>query len=125
VSKDSKKSKVKTGYRKLIIWNESHKLMLAIYKITENFPGSELFGIISQLRRASLSIPTNIVEGYSGKSKKMFYRYLDIAFRSACEVEYLLEASRELKYLSNENYKILESQRAKTIALLRKFINSI
>lgn len=125
VTEDSNDSKGSKGYRKLIIWKEAHILMIKIYKYTENFPKSELFGITNQLRRSALSVPTNIVEGYSGKSKKMFYRYLDIAFRSITEVEYLLEASKELGYLLIPDYINLENQRAKTAALIVRFKNGI
>lgn len=121
----TKDSRELIGYRKLIIWHESHKLMLMVYKQTMCFPKNELFGITSQLRRASLSVPTNIVEGYSGKSRKLFYRYLDIAFRSITEVEYLLEACRDLEYLNNDEYNLIEQQRGKTAALIRKFINNL
>lgn len=57
-------------FRDLIVWQKAHRLVLSIYKVTSNFPDSEKFGIISQMRRAAYSVPTNIVEGYVRKSEK-------------------------------------------------------
>jgi four helix bundle protein len=68
-----------SNYKNLIIWQKSDELALQVYKLTDKFPKHELFGITSQLRRAVLSIPINIVEGYNRKSKKELHRFIDIA----------------------------------------------
>jgi len=87
-------------YKKLIVWQKSHALSLMIYKITENFPKHELYGLVSQIRRATVSIATNIAEGTGRNSKPDFSRFLQIAYGSSSEVEYLLFLSAELNYVS-------------------------
>lgn len=87
-------------FRKNKVWEQSHKLTLEIYLVTKNFPSEEKFGLISQMRRARASIPTNIAEGCGKSSKKDFARYLGIAFGSASELEYQILLSRDLNFLS-------------------------
>jgi four helix bundle protein len=84
------------NHRKLIVWQKAHELAIAVYKITESFPRHEIFG----LRRAALSIPTNIVEGYSRRGNKELSRFLDIARGSLAETQYLLEFAGEIGYLN-------------------------
>ncbi|MBA4406860.1 four helix bundle protein [bacterium] len=97
-------------YKSLKIWEKAHHLVLDIYRATDNFPKAELFGLVSQLRRAAVSIPTNIAEGSSRKSKKDFLRFLEIAFGSAKEVEYELFLSSDLGYIHTENFTALDNQ---------------
>lgn len=89
---------------KLIVWQKSHELVLKIYKITENFPKEELFGLTSQIRRAAVSIPSNIVEGKARGSNNEYNRFLLIARGSLEEVKYQLLLARDLKYISDEKY---------------------
>ena len=67
------------GFRKLLVWQRAHELVLSIYKMTENFPKSELFGLTSQMRRAAVSISANIAEGQGAGTNLQFVRYLNIA----------------------------------------------
>jgi four helix bundle protein len=87
------------NFRDLKVWEKSHRHTLDVYRITKTFPAEERYGVISQLRRAAVSIPTNIAEGCGRKSEPDFSRFLEIAFSSACEVEYLLLLSKDLGYL--------------------------
>lgn len=96
------------NYRKLVVWKESDELAKLIYKITKDFPGHEMFGITSQLRRAALSVPLNIVEGYGRRSKLEFSRFIDIARGSLSETEYLVEFSKELGYINGDIKEILD-----------------
>ena len=89
-------------YKELIVWQKSNELALKIYKLTECFPKRETFGITSQLRRAALSIPTNIVEGYGRRSKAELSRFIDIARGSLAETEYLIEFSKDLGYIKGD-----------------------
>ncbi len=81
------------------------------------FPKDEMYGLTSQLRRAALSIPTNIVEGYSRKGDKELSRFVNIAIGSMAEAEYLLDFSKRLGYLSQQEYESLEALRSGQIAL--------
>jgi four helix bundle protein len=89
-------------FKKYDIWQLSHSFTLETYKITSNFPKEELYGLTSQIRRASSSVPTNISEGCGRSSDKEFNQFLNIALGSACETEYLLILSKDLQYLNNE-----------------------
>jgi len=91
-------------WKELEVWQISDGLALEIYKATKSFPKDELFGLTSQLRRAALSIPTNIVEGCSRMGKRELARFVAIALGSLGEVKYLLHFSRRLDYLSSEQY---------------------
>ena len=90
-------------YRKLVVWEKAHKLTLFIYNITQAFPKEEQYGLISQIRRAATSTPTNIAEGCGKNTQLDFARYLQHAFGSMQEVQYLSFLSFELKYLDREN----------------------
>ena len=94
-------------FKKYDIWELSHVFTLKIYELTNSFPKEEIYGIISQIRRASSSIPTNISEGCGRDSDTEFNRFLTIALGSASEVEYLLILCKNLKYLNEETYRIL------------------
>jgi four helix bundle protein len=112
------------GYKRLIAWQKSNQLAFLIYKLTSKFPKEEMFGLISQLRRAGLSIPTNIVEGHARNNKKEFYRFLAIALSSLAEVEYLLDFSYELEYLDESEYKrVTELRKEVGHILWRLFIS--
>ena len=89
-------------YKELIVWQKANELALLIYKLADTFPKKETFGMTSQLRRAALSVPTNIVEGYGRRSKAELSRFLDIARGSLAETEYLLEFSRSLEYVTDD-----------------------
>ncbi len=91
-------------YKKYDIWKLSHSLSLEIYKITEHFPKEEVFGLTSQIRRASSSIGINIVEGCGIGSDEDFKRFLRNASGSAFEVEYILLLSKDLNYISEEQF---------------------
>ncbi|KKQ41325.1 MAG: S23 ribosomal protein [Microgenomates group bacterium GW2011_GWC1_37_8] len=93
------------GYKKLIAWQISDEFAWSVYNLTDDFPKEELFGLTSQLRRAVLSIPLNIVEGYARNSKNEFRRFLKISLGSLAEVGYLLDFALRRKYISNKNFE--------------------
>jgi four helix bundle protein len=113
------------GYKKLDTWKKAHQLVLMVYKLSDNFPSHESFGLTSQLRRAVLSVSVNIVEGHASVSKKEFLNFLNIANRSLVETEYLLEVAMELGYLSLEKYQETEIIRNDVGLLLNRLIRSI
>ncbi|MBN2179339.1 MAG: four helix bundle protein [Deltaproteobacteria bacterium] len=87
-------------YRDLIVWQKSVHFVTVIYQITKTFPKDEAFGLISQMRRCSVSIPSNIAEGYGRRSKNDYVRFLQIAMGAVLELQTQLEISRNLKYLT-------------------------
>ena len=89
-------------YKKYLVWNKSHQLTLDIYKSMLLFPKEEIFGLISQMKRSSSSIPTNIAEGCGRSTDKDFCRFLYIAFGSANELEYQIILSIDLKFITPE-----------------------
>jgi len=112
-------------WSELEVFKKSHELTLEIYKITENFPKSELFGIISQLRRAAFSVPVNIVEGKSRKNTKELIQFLNIANASLEEIRYFLLLSKDLKYIDDEKYSKLESDCEIISKMLNSFMNTL
>ena len=88
-------------FENLGFWQKSHQLTLKIYEMTRNFPNEEKFGITSQLRRATSSVPANITEGYARKSKLEKARFFNIALSSLEEARYFLILSRDLKLINN------------------------
>ena len=97
-------------FKKYDIWALSYSLTLMVYKLTSNFPKEENFGVISQLRRACASIPTNISEGCGRNSDKEFNQFLNIALGSACETEYLFILSKDLNYVEIEVFENLNQK---------------
>lgn len=94
-------------YKNIRAYHLAYNLVLEIYHRTKNFPKLEENNITSQIRRAAVSIPLNIVEGSAKASKKEFLRYLNIAYGSAKEVEVLLDLCKDLKYFKNADYRFL------------------
>ena len=113
------------GYKKLEVWKKANSFVLLVYRHTTFFPRNEEYGLLSQIRRAALSIPTNIVEGQASSSKREFMNFLNIANRSLVETEYLLEVSLGLGYLSQERYNELDKLRYETGILLNGLAHCI
>jgi four helix bundle protein len=95
-------------WKNLEAWQLSDKLAHEVYKFTKAFPKEELYGLTSQLRRAALSVPTNIVEGYSRKGYKELSRFIDISLGSLGETTYLLYFSKDLGYIAENDYEALD-----------------
>ena len=112
-------------YKDLKVWQKSDELAFEIYKITKNFPKDELYGLTSQLRRAALSVPTNIVEGYARKGDKELGRFVSIAIGSMAETEYLLDFSKRLGYIDDHAYKKIEALRSEVGKLLWNFYKKV
>ncbi len=108
------------NYKNYTVWKGGHFLVTEIYNSTNSFPKNEIFGITSQIRRAMVSVPTNIAEGCGRETDNDFKRFLVIAHGSATEVEYLLFLSRELNYISNDEFLDLNE---KIIILRNSYIN--
>src|SRR6266702_4893156 len=87
-------------YRDLRVWRESHAFLLGVYRVTAELPSEEKYGLTSQLRRAAVSVPTNIVEGARRQGRQDYVRFLNLAEASLAEAEYLLIVTVDLQYLS-------------------------
>lgn len=111
---------VKHNFKKLVIWKKSLELVFETYRLTKNFPSDERFGLISQLNRCSVSIPSNIAEGTSKSSEKHFKTFLETALGSAFEWETQIIIAKGLNYITEEKFKELE----KNINDIQKMISS-
>ena len=95
------------SFQDLNIWKEAHQLTLEIYKLTNKFPNGEIYGLISQMRRAAVSVPANIVEGMGRNTTKELLSFSYNARGSLSEVIYYLILSKDLDYLKEENFDTL------------------
>lgn len=114
-----------SGYRNLIVWQEAKKLVLLVYELTEKFPSHEQFGLTSQMRRAAVSVLSNIAEGWLRRSAKDKLRYLEISEGSLMELESEGEVAHDLKYFSDDGYQRFDQQRAKVAFLLYQYKKKI
>ena len=96
-----KSSQAIRSYRDLIVWQKSIELVDAVYRATANFPKNEIYALTSQLRRAAISVPSNIAEGHARKSTREFVNFLSIARGSLAEVETQIVIAKRLGYLDD------------------------
>ena len=94
-------------HKDLDVWVKSMEFVTRVYEKTASFPPYELYGIISQIRRATVSIPLNLAEGAARNHRREFFQFVGISIGSASEVETLLIISKNLKYLSDVNYQMM------------------
>ena len=109
-------------FRELKVWEKAHRLTLDVYRATREFPREELYGLTSQIRRASSSIGANIAEGAGKNSRAEFARFLQIALGSASELEYHLRLAHDLGYLTGDSHELFSAQVIETKRMLTGFI---
>ena len=114
-----------SNYKKLKVWEDAHQFTIDIYNITKKFPNNEQYGLTSQIRRSSSSIPTNIVEGCGQLDNGNLIRFLGIAKGSAFETEYQLLLAKDLKYINEKDYDELNEKIQKIISMLTNLIKSL
>ena len=112
-------------HQKLEVWQKSIVLVKDIYATTEKFPESEKFGLINQLRRCAVSVPSNIAEGYGRKSDGDFVRFLRIAYGSTAELDTQLIIVKELRFLSEGEFGTLIEQLTSVRKMLNKLMSAI
>ncbi len=112
-------------YHKLRAFELADQLALAIYKCTKSFPKEEIFGLTSQIRRAAVSAPSNIVEGCAKSSQADYARFLEIAYGSVCEVEYQLSLAERLGFLESQSAKETTSLANETGRVLNGLLRSL
>jgi four helix bundle protein len=106
------------SYRDLIVWQRAYDLSLAVYRATREFPKDEVYGLRSQIRRAAISIPSNIAEGYGRRTTAEYMRALNIAYGSNCELETQLSLAADLDYIDRTAAGKLGQQTAEVERML-------
>jgi four helix bundle protein len=115
----------KSGYKDLVAWQKGMKLVGLIYDVTDGFPANEMYGLVSQLRRAAVSVPSNIAEGKAHYSNRDFVRFLRHSRGSLAEIETQVLIAEQRKYLSVEQAKQLAEQLDELGRILSGLINSL
>jgi four helix bundle protein len=112
-------------HRRLRVFHEAHRLTLAIYKHTKSFPKEEWYGLRAQIRKASASIPTNIVEGSARRTTREYLNFLNIARASAAEVTYLVLLTFQLEMLSKSSFAVLDQLCQQLVPQLESLVDSV
>jgi four helix bundle protein len=113
------------SYKELIVWQKSIQLVKEVYELTNYFPKSELYGIMSQIRRAAISIPSNIAEGYGRKSPKEYLQFYSIAYGSALELETQIIISKELLLAPSEKFSKVDGLLEEVLKMLNTMIDKM
>ena len=113
------------SYKDLIVWQKSFELVKEVYILTAKFPNSELYGIVSQMRRCAVSIPSNIAEGYGRKSTKSYIQFYAIAYGSALELETQVLISKELKFVNLDQFEKVDNLLLEVCKMLNAMITKM
>lgn len=116
---------MKHEYRDLRIWQDARKVNKRVYEMSGEFPSAEKYGLTSQIRRASISIASNISEGSSHRSNAMFMKYLDHALGSLCEVETQSYLALDISYISENALNEMISETDKLKRMIISFMNKL
>ena len=112
-------------FKELIVWQKSINLVTEIYRITEKFPSNEIYGLTSQLRRASVSVPSNIAEGNTRRSKADYLQFLRIARGSCSEIETQIIISKNLEFIDDNTFETLILNIIEISKMINGLINSL
>lgn len=112
-------------FRDLLIWQKAMQLVTNIYSMTSNFPKEEMFGLTSQLRRCSISIPSNISEGFGRGSNKDYHRFLTISLGSLFEFQTQIEIASNLKYISETDFNKIYEDSKELERMMSSFIRKV
>ncbi|MBU0767030.1 four helix bundle protein [Patescibacteria group bacterium] len=113
------------SYKDLIVWQRSMELVTELYQLTNQFPKEELYGLTSQLRRAAVSVPSNIAEGRRKGTKKEFLHYLRIAYGSGSEIETQIEISKRLSKTKQLSFKKVDGLLSEVMKMLNVMIRKM
>jgi len=113
------------NFKELKVWEKAHQITLSIYKVSAKFPKEEIYSLTNQLRRASASIPANIAEGCGKNTQADLANFLNISLGSANETEYFLILSKDLDYLTEEEFSILSNSINEVKAMLISLIGRV
>ncbi len=112
-------------WKSLEVWRMADDFAITMYEMTKDFPREEIYGLVSQLRRSALSVPTNIVEGYSRGGDRELARFLDIALASLAETKYLIHFAHRLGFWSTGEFDALTNSAGAVGAMLWKFTETV
>ncbi len=113
-----------SSFRDLLVWQEGHKLVISIYQLTQNFPANEQFGLTNQLRRAKVSITSNIAEGFVRKNKKEKIQFYFMSLGSLAEVQNQILIALDVKYIKSQDYEKVFEQTETIGRLLNSLIKA-
>ena len=113
------------NYKELKVWRKSYKLCLEVYRITARFPKEERYGLISQIRRSVVSVPSNIAEGYGRRTTADYIRMLYISYGSVCELETQILLAGDLDFIKQDELGALKVDIAEVERMLKALINSL
>lgn len=113
------------NFRELKVWEKAHHLTLEVYKASQSFPRDETYGLTSQIRRSSISVPANIAEGCGRDGDAELARFLQIAMGSASELDYHLLLARDLNLLNSSDYAQLASEVGEVKRMLTSFVQKL
>lgn len=113
------------SYKELVVWQKSVELVTKMYELTEDYPKSELYGLTSQMRRAAVSIPSNIAEGRRRGTRKDFRHFLLLAYGSGAELETQIEISKRLPFGNGLNFSQVEALLGEVMRMLNAMINKL
>jgi four helix bundle protein len=109
------------NYKNLSVWQKAHRLAVDIYMLTDSFPSKEIYGLTSQMRRCSVSIPANIAEGCGRNGKAEMARFLHISTGSAFELEYYLLLAGDLNYISENQFNVYNDK----VAEIKRMVSAL
>lgn len=113
------------NYKELKVWQKSYRLCLEIYKVTRDFPQEERYGLTSQIRRAAVSVPSNVAEGYGRKTTQEYIHALYVAYGSNCELETQVQLSSDLGYIKAARNQKLQEDIEEVERMLKALIRSL
>lgn len=113
------------NFRELKVWEKAHHLTLGVYNASQSFPRDEIYGLTSQIRRSSVSVPANIAEGCGRNGDAELARFLQIAMGSASELDYHLMLARDLNLLNSSDYARLASEVGEVKRMLTSFVQKL
>ncbi len=113
------------SYKDLIVWQKNFELVKSVYNLTKQFPREELYGLVSQMRRSAVSIPSNLAEGYSRKSRQEYIQFVRVAFGSGAELETQLLLVIDLKLANKNETEKVYNQLVEVMKMLNKLLSSL
>lgn len=114
-----------TSYQDLIVWQKAFNVVVLVFRTTSTFPKSELYGLVSQMRRCAISIPSNIAEGYTRGHRQEYLQFLRTAYASGAELETQILLSREIKFITPQQFDEINNLLIEVQKMLNKLISSL